>query len=181
MKNIVVVGAREMGKTTLVNALLGWDILPQSYAGIRCRTTHCEKNRLAGDIWITDTPGFCLYQKTIPEETVRAVSAADTVVAVVGGDDAEPELMGRLLKGKKDVCFVIPYSTADWPGCELSLMDVLHYDACQCEECYHTDWEQIFCVDPLMALVAAIENDATAQKDSGILPLKERLLGEETL
>lgn len=36
-----------------------------------------------------------------------------------------------------------------------------------------------FCVDPMMALIAAIEDDNTALEVSGILPLKTALLGGE--
>ena len=34
-----------------------------------------------------------------------------------------------------------------------------------------------FCIDPMMALIAAIEGDQDARAKSGILPLKAALLG----
>lgn len=196
VKHIVVIGAEETGKTALVNALLGWDILPQSYDGIQVRTTVCETCRLQEGVYLTDTPGYSLLWDTVPEATVAAVSRADTVIVMLSEELAEEEfdipsldpewedrraaeaaLLSQLLETqkKRDVYFVIPYDATYWPDGQVPLSQALRlarkrFAALSC----HAE-EGFFCIDPMLALIGAIEDDAREIEDSGILPLKARL------
>lgn len=196
IRHVVVIGGSETGKTTLVNALLGWDILPQSYEGIVVHTDRCETCRLTESVYLTDTPGYDLLWKTIPEETVKAVSRADTVIVMLSEELAEEEfdipsldpdwearrgaeavLLSRLLEAGKtrDIYFVIPYDTTDWPEDAVPLTQALRlarkrFAAMSC----HGE-DAFFCIDPMLALIGAIEDDQKELTDSGILPLKARL------
>jgi len=196
-KNVVVIGAKETGKTTLVNALLGWDFLPQSYDGIVISTTRCECRQMTESVYLTDTPGYSLLWETVPEETAAAASLADTVIVMLSEELAEedidlpsvdPEWEGRraaeaallrsLLENRKnrDVYFVIPFDATYWPDGEVPLTQALRlarkrFSAMSC----HGD-EGFFCIDPMLALIGAIEDDPKELEDSGILPLKARLI-----
>lgn len=197
IKNVVVIGAQDMGKTTLINALLGWDILPQSYDGIVVHTTRCESCQLTKSVQLTDTPGYSLLWGTVPKETSEAVSRADTTIVMLSeelaeeGVDisaldpdwesrraAEAELLMELLKLQKnrDVYFVVPFDATYWPDDEVPLTQALYYARKRFASMTGHGEEGFFCIDPMLALIGAIENDPKELEDSGILPLKARLI-----
>ena len=67
VKELVIVGEEEIGKTTLANALLGWDIFPQSTWDLYIPTEEPASQMLTEHIRLTDTPGYDLlwYQKRL--------------------------------------------------------------------------------------------------------------------
>ena len=85
-----------------------------------------------------------------------------------------------LAKAKtRDIYFVIPFYSEDGPLDQ----EELDRDLCRAKERFaslsdHGE-DGFFCIDPMMALVAAIEDDHAALEKSGILPLKAALLGTE--
>ena len=231
-KEIVIIGEEEIGKTTLANALLGWDIFPQSNDEEYIATTAKQSRLLTQDRWITDTPGYNLFWSSIPADTAMAVSQADTVVVLLSeplaeaydpftddpdwdnaeeeeelpADDSDGEtvedvlaipavdfdweedrekekvLLEKLLEGKtRDIYFVIPYDSAEWGDEQIPLEQTL----CNARErfAYLTDHsaEGFFCIDPMKALIGAIEADDEAIAQSGLLSLKAALLGEGAL
>lgn len=210
-KEIVIIGAEGIGKTTLANALLGWDILPQSNDEIYVPTTENASQMLTENIQLTDTPGYDYRWNHLPEDVLKAVCQADTIIVLLNQmlvTEDEPEevlteqeeedlaaavkdweedleqqrtLVKTLLKKSKtkDIFFVIPYDTEELSGEPISLTLSL-----QTAREYYSDMTDngdagVFCIDPMKALVAAIEADDTAIAQSGILSLKAALLGEE--
>lgn len=195
-KDILIIGAEGIGKTTLANALLGWDIFPQSNDEIYMPTMEISGNMLADGIQLIDTPGYDYWWNQIPEGIISAISKADTIVVLLDdvltvdgyfpSDDpdwekhlaAEEMILGKLLgnANTKDIFFVLPYETKELSGEEISLMhslriaqDRFSYLTAHGNACF-------YCIDPLKALVGAIEADDRAIEDSGILPLKAALL-----
>lgn len=198
MKNVVVIGDEEIGKTTLINALLGWDILPQSYDGIYIHTETCISQQLTETVFLTDTPGYSLLWNTIPEETASAVSEADTIVIMLSEELAEEmdihaadlewetcrvseaALLSRLLEqgNTRDIYFVLPCDKQEWPETEVPLTQRLHPARKQFGGMTCHGESGFFCIDPMQALIAAIEDDEAALKQSGILPLKAKLTAQ---
>ena len=207
VKELVIVGEEEIGKTTLANALLGWDIFPQTNDGWYARTEENTSQMLTDSIRLTDTPGYDLLWYNVPESVNEAVSRADTIIMMFKGfyaeEDVDPEftdleeldeyrkwveglakeeklLKELLAKAKtRDIYFVIPFYSEDGP----LEQEELDRDLARAKERFasfsdHGE-EVFFCVDPMMALIAAIEDDNTALEASGILPLKSALLGGE--
>lgn len=197
MRELVIIGDEEIGKTTLANALLGWDIFPQSYDNIYVPTKENASQMLTDNIRLTDTPGYDYWWNTVPEDAVKAVSQADTIVVLLEdilagegyfpSDDpewekhlkAEEVLLKKLLESTdtRDIFFVIPYDTEECLEGEIPLTQAL----CLARERFssmsdHGD-EGFFCIDPMKALIGAIEADDDAIAQSGILPLKAALLG----
>jgi len=92
----------------------------------------------------------------------------------------EKLLKGLLAKAKtRDIYFVIPFYSEDG----LLDQEELYRDLARAKERFasfsdHGE-EAFFCVDPMAALIAAIEDDREALEKSGILPLKAALLGTE--
>jgi len=205
VKELVIVGEEEIGKTTLANALLGWDIFPQSTWDLYIPTEKPASRMLTDSIRLTDTPGYDLWRFAVPEAVNDAVSGADTVVMMFTGfgdpsdvdtEPTDPEaaeeirrwledltkeeaLLKDLLEKAKtrDIYFVIPFYSEDGPVEQ----EVLDRDLARAKERFasfsdHGE-EGFFCVDPMMALIAAIEDDQEALAQSGILPLKAALLG----
>lgn len=82
-KEIVIIGTEGIGKTTLANALLGWDILPQSNDEIYVPTTENASQMLTEKIQLTDTPGYDYRWNHIPEDVIKAVCQADTIIVLL--------------------------------------------------------------------------------------------------
>ena len=207
IRNVVIIGEEEIGKTTLANALLGWDIFPQSTWDLYIPTEKPTSQMLTEHIRLTDMPGYDLWWYQVPECVNEAVSRADTIIMMFTGfadasdaelGNAEPEIMKEfhrwrekldkeeklqkalLAKAKtRDIYFVLPFYSEDGPLDQAELEQEI---ACAKERYAslsdHGE-EGFFCVDPMMALIAAIEDDREALAKSGILPLKAALLGAE--
>ena len=208
VKELVIVGEEEIGKTTLANALLGWDIFPQTNDGWYARTKENASQMLSDRIRLTDTPGYDLWWYKVPESVKEAISRADTIIMMFKGfgdpsdvdadpvdtEDAEEirrwledlvkeeKLLKELLAKAKtrDIYFVIPFYSEDGP---LEQED-LDRDLRRAKERFASFSDHgekaFFCIDPMMALIASIEDDNAALEASGILPLKAALLdGEE--
>ena len=205
VKELVIVGEEEIGKTTLANALLGWDVFPQTNEGWYARTEENASQMLSDSIRLTDTPGYDLLWYSVPESVSEAVSRADTIIMMFNGfgieedvdpESADPEEMQEirewlenlakeeklqkelLAKAKtRDIYFVIPFYSEDGPLDQ----EELDRDLRRAKELFAhlTDHGEngFFCIDPMMALIAAIEDDQEALAQSGILPLKAALMG----
>lgn len=162
---------------------------------------------LTEHIRLTDTPGYDLWWYQVPEAVNEAVSRADTIIMMLKGlgaeEDVDPEcadpeeaeeirrwledlakeekLQTDLLSKAKnrDIYFVIPFVTED---AQAYPEDVFH-DLRLVRERYAplSDHGEagVFCTDPVMALIAAIEDDQEALAKSGILPLKAALLNQK--
>ena len=206
VKELVIVGEEEIGKTTLANALLGWDVFPQSTWDLYIPTEEPASQMLTEHIRLTDMPGYDLWWYQVPECVNEAVSRADTIIMLFKGfyseedvdtDNANPEeteeihrwlenlvkeealLKGLLAKAKtRDIYFVIPFYSEDGPVEQ----EELDRDLQRAKERFASFSDHgekgFFCVDPMMALIAAIEDDQEALAQSGILPLKAALLGK---
>ena len=207
VKELVIVGEEEIGKTTLANALLGWDIFPQTNEGWYARTEENVSQMLSDSIRLTDTPGYDLLWYSVPESVSEAVSRADTIIMMFNGfgaeedvdpESADPEEMQEirewlenlakeeklqkelLAKAKtRDIYFVIPFYSEDGPLDQ----EELDRDMTRAKERFASFSDHgengFFCVDPMMALIAAIEDDQVALAQSGIFPLKAALMGTE--
>ena len=205
MRELVIVGEEEIGKTTLANALLGWDVFPQSTWDLYMPTEEPASRMLTEGIRLTDTPGYDLLWFEVPESVNEAVSRADTIIMMFKGfyteEDVDPEstdledveeyrrwveslakedklLKDLLAKAKtRDIYFVIPFYSEDGP----LEQEELERDLRRAKERFASFSDHgedgFFCIDPMMALVAAIEDDQEALEKSGILPLKAALLG----
>lgn len=207
VKELVIVGEEEIGKTTLANALLGWDIFPQSTWDLYIPTEELASQMLTEHIQLTDTPGYDLWRFEVPETVNEAVSRADTIIMLFKGfgdpsdvdtEPTDPEdaeeirrwledltkeeklLKGLLGKVKtRDIYFVIPFYNEDGP----LEQEELAWDL-QCAKERFASFSDhgekaFFCIDPMMALIAAIEDDNAALEASGILPLKAALVDEK--
>lgn len=207
VKNIVIIGEEEIGKTTLANALLGWDIFPQTNDGWYAPTKENASQMLTGSIRLTDTPGYDLLWYRVPEAVNEAVSGADTIIMMLKGfcdesnidlADAEPKIaeeihrwLAKLAKEEKlqkdllaeaktrDIYFVLPFYSEDGPLDQAELDQDLDYAQKHFASFSDHGEEGFFCIDPMMALMAAIEDDHAALERSGILSLKAALLGTE--
>lgn len=207
VKELVIVGEEEIGKTTLANALLGWDIFPQTNDGWYARTEKNASQMLSDNVRLTDTPGYDLLWYNVPESVNEAVSRADTIIMMfkgfyteedvdlqftdleeleeyrkwVEGLAKEENLLRELLAIAKtrDIYFVIPFYSEDGSFD----YEELDRDLIRAKERFATYSDHgehgFFCIDPMMALIAAIEDDNTALEASGILSLKAALLGGE--
>ena len=207
VKELVIIGEEEIGKTTLANALLGWDIFPQTNDGWYARTEENASQMLSDSIRLTDTPGYDLWWYKVPESVNEAVSRADTIIMMFNGfgteedvdlESADPEEMQEirewlenlakeeklqkelLAKAKtRDIYFVIPFYSEDGPLDQ----EELDRDMTRAKKRFASFSDHgengFFCVDPMMALIAAIEDDQVALAQSGILPLKAVLMGTE--
>lgn len=205
VKELVIVGEEEIGKTTLANALLGWDIFPQSTWDLYIPTEKPASQMLTDGIRLTDTPGYDLLWYQVPEAVTEAVSRADTVIMMFSGfgaaedfgtENVEPEvaegirrwvekqakeekLIKELLAKAKtrDIYFVIPFYSEDGPVEQEELDRDLTYAKKLFASFSDHGEKGFFCIDPMMAVVAAIEDDQEALAQSGILPLKAAMLG----
>ena len=205
VKELVIVGEEEIGKTTLANALLGWDIFPQSTWDLYIPTEEIASQMLTEHIQLTDTPGYDLLRLEVPETVNEAVSRADTIIMLFKGfgdpsdvdtEPTDPEdaeeirrwledltkeeklLKGLLGKVKtRDIYFVIPFYNEDGPLEQEELARDLQRTKERFASFSDHGEKAFFCIDPMMALIAAIEDDNDALEASGILPLKAALLG----
>lgn len=207
VKELVIVGEEEIGKTTLANALLGWDIFPQSTWDLYIPTEAPASRMLTENIRLTDTPGYDLLWYQVPDSVSKAVSSADTIIMMFTGFGDESDLDTEnatqedikefnrwieklakeetlqkelLTKAKtRDIYFVLPFYSEDGPLDQ----EELNRDLCRAKERFaHLSDHGVkgfFCIDPMMALIAAIEDDQDALAKSGILPLKAALLGSK--
>ena len=205
VKELVIIGEEEIGKTTLANALLGWDIFPQTNDGWYAPTRENTSQMLTDSIRLTDTPGYDLLWYQIPEAVHEAVARADTIIMMLSGfiaeedyniESAEPEatedirrwvekeareekLQKELLAKAKtrDIYFVLPFYSEDGP----LEQEELDRDLRRVKERFASLSDHgengFLCIDPMMALIAAIEDAQDALDQSGILPLKAALLG----
>lgn len=201
MRELVMVGETEIGKTTLANALLGWDLFPQTNDGWYMPTKENASRMLTEEIRLTDTPGYDARWKQVPEALVQAVSRADTLVVLLSGNlveedsdlpdldpdwDARRSEEERLLKdllGKgrtRDIFFVLPFDSGDWPEEQESPDQGLRLARARFAAMTDHGEQGFFCVDPKMALVGEIEADQDAIARSGLPPLKAALLTEKT-
>ena len=190
VKELVIVGEEGIGKTTLANALLGWDIFPQSTWDLYIPTVECTAKMLTHQVQLTDTPGYNLLWYQVPVAVQEAVCRADTIIMLFKGfydadteptDPKEDKLLQELLTNAKtrDIYFVIPFYSEDGPVEQEEVeQDMVRAKKRFASFSDHGEYG-FFCIDPMMALVAAIENDRTALETSGILPLKAALLGRE--
>lgn len=207
LNELVIVGEEEIGKTTLANALLGWDVFSQSTWDLYIPTEEPASQMLTGGIRLTDTPGYDLWRFEVPEAVTEAVFKADTIIMMFSGfyseEDVNPEctdledveeyrrwieslakedklLKGLLAKAKtRDIYFVIPFYSEDGPLDQ----EEIDRDLRRAKERYaslsdHGE-EGFFCIDPMLALIGAIEDDQEKLMESGILPLKAALLGKK--
>lgn len=207
VKELVIVGEEEIGKTTLANALLGWDIFPQSTWDLYIPTEAPASQMLTDHIRLTDTPGYDLWWFEVPEAVNEAVSWADTIIMMFKGfyteEDVDPEctdleeveeycrwveslakeeklLKELLAKAKtRDIYFVIPFYSEDGPLDQEELDRDMTRAKAQFASFSDHGEKGFFCIDPMMALIAAIEDDQEALTQSGILQLKAALLGTE--
>lgn len=207
IKNVVIIGEEEIGKTTLANALLGWDIFPQTNDDWYIPTKETATQMLTDHIRLTDTPGYDLFWYQVPEATNEAVSGADTIIMMFTGfadeadmdlENAEPEVaeeirrwLEKLAKEEKlqkdllakaktrDIYFVLPFYSEDGPLDQAELDRDLRRAKERFASLSDHGEEGFFCIDPMMALIGAIEDDQEALAKSGILPLKAALLGTE--
>lgn len=207
VKELVIVGEEEIGKTTLANALLGWDIFPQSTWDLYIPTEETASKMLTESIRLVDTPGYDLLWYQVPDSVNEAVSNADTIIMMFTGFSDKSDLdmenapledieefkrwLGKLAKEDKlqkellakaktrDIYFVLPFYSEDGPLDQ----EELDRDLRRAKErfAHLTDHGEngFFCIDPMMALIAAIEDDQKALAQSGILPLKATLQGTE--
>lgn len=207
VKELVIVGEEEIGKTTLANALLGWDIFPQSTWDLYIPTEETASKMLTESIRLIDTPGYDLLWYQVPDSVNEAVSNADTIIMMFTGFSDESDLdmenapledieefnrwLGKLAKEEKlqkellakaktrDIYFVLPFYSEDGPLDQ----EELDRDLRRAKErfAHLTDHGEngFFCIDPMIALIAAIEDDQVALAQSGILPLKAALQGTE--
>ncbi len=207
VKELVIIGEEEIGKTTLANALLGWDIFPQSTWDLYIPTEKPASQMLTEHIRLTDMPGYDLWWYQVPETVNEAVSRADTIIMLFKGFgdpsdmDTEPTnpedteeirrwledlakeeklLKDLLAKAKtRDIYFVIPFYSEDGPV-EQEELDRDLTCAKKLFASFSDHGEKaFFCIDPMMALIAAIEDDNASLEASGILQLKAALLGRE--
>lgn len=205
IKELVIVGEEEIGKTTLANALLGWDIFPQSTWDLYVPTEEPASQMLTENIQLTDTPGYDLLWYHVPDSVNKAVSRADTIIMMFTGfgdesdldmENANPEDIAEfngwledlakeeklqkelLAKAKtRDIYFVLPFYSEDGPLDQEELDRDLRRAKERFSHLTNHGENGFFCIDPMMALVAAIEDDQDALAKSGILPLKAALLG----
>ena len=189
------------------NALLGWDIFPQSTWDLYIPTEQPASQMLTDHIRLTDTPGYDLLWYQVPEAVNEAVSRADMILMMFKGfyteEDVDPEstdpeqleeyhrwvedlakeekLLKELLANTKnrDIYFVIPFCSEDGPLDQEELDRDLRRAKEQFAHLTDHGENGFFCVDPMMALIAAIEDDQVALAQSGILPLKAVLMGTE--
>jgi len=195
IRNIVIIGEEAIGKTTLANALLGWDIFPQSSDDEYVPTEEVASQMLTDSIRLTDTPGYDSWWNHVPDDVVKAVSQADTVIVLLDevlaeegffpADDpdwekhllAEEALLQKLLENTRDLFFVIPYDRRESPPEQYPPAQAL----CLARERFSSMSDHgdagFFCVEPMKALIGAIEADEEAIARSGILPLQAMLLG----
>lgn len=83
-----------------------------------------------------------------------------------------------LAKAKtRDIYFVLPFYSEDGPLDQAELDRDLRRAKERFASFSDHGEEGFFCIDPMMALIAAIEDDQKALAQSGILPLKTALLG----
>ena len=92
VKELVIVGEEEIGKTTLANALLGWDIFPQSTWDLYIPTEETASKMLTESIRLIDTPGYDFLWYQVPDSVNEAVSNADTIIMMFTGFSDENDL-----------------------------------------------------------------------------------------
>lgn len=199
-QSIVVIGETGNGKTTLVNALLRWDILPQVMDDMTHPTEACVTLPLADGFQITDTPGYDSKTRRIDPEVRQAISRADHVVVVLDeettGIGLYPGELASLRKlhrkrhkaflknlfgetGRKRVYFVIPYDTEEWGDDAVPLEQIRRRVSKRLFPISRYGKASCFCIDSLKALIGEIEADEQAIAQSGIQALRAAILEEE--
>ena len=205
VKELVIIGEEEIGKTTLANALLGWDIFPQSTWDLYIPTEEPASRMLSDCIRLTDTPGYDLLWFEVPESVNEAVSKADAIIMMFTGfgderdldtENATPEdieefnrwlenlakeekLQKELLAKAKtrNIYFVLPFYSEDGPVDQEELDRDLRRAKERFAHLSDHGADGFFCIDPMLALIGAIEDDRKKLMESGILSLKAALLG----
>lgn len=189
---------REVRAYAFYETNLGWDILPQSYEYVPAPTVVSASQMMTDTIRLIDTPGYSLLWKTVPEDTAAAVSKADMLIVMLSEELAEDkmdipsvdpewearrareaELLAGLLANceSRDIFFVIPYDAEDWPEGNVPVTQAVRLAQERFASFSCRGRDGFFCIDPMKALIGAIEADDEAVDASGILPLKVRLTG----
>ena len=209
IKELVIIGEKAIGKTTLANALLGWDIFPQSYGGVCIPTKENASQMLTEHIRLTDTPGYDLWEYRVPEEVEEAVCRADIIIFMfkeLGAEEdadweptdpedaeeirrwlvdlaAEIKLQkGLLAKAKtRDIYFVIPFDSEYCSSDRAELEQDLARGKTRFASFSDHGDGGFFCIDPTIALLAEIEADQDALARSGFLPLKTAVLKQKEM
>lgn len=183
-QRILVIGSQDIGKTTLINALLGWDILPQATDWDSFPTEEFTEVPWGENAILVDSPGYDagrgLYDARLPD----AIGKADAVLVMPGMGSREERqkeaaFLKRLLSGlpEKKLYFVIAYDADDWPGNRAPLFSA------RAQALWHflplsRRPDRFFCVDAMAGLVAAIEDDVKHLRTSGIAGLRAALRKE---
>lgn len=184
-KKILILGERDCGKTTLVNALLGWDTLPQATDCYSFPTKEFTEVPWDPGYTLVDSPGYMAGQGHFPPELPAAIREADKILLVTGAScredmAAEVRLLLPLLAGipRKKCFLVIPYAAGDWPQghpnralCRLRALGGMG-------SLVGWNLNRIFCVESMAGLIASIEADPLALARTGIPALRAALRRE---
>lgn len=179
-RRILVMGGQDIGKTTLVNALLGWDILPQATFD-DCFPTKGFPEVPWGDRHILiDSPGYDAEKRLCDPGLPEAMEKADILVVMPAmGSRKEAKAEAAFLKAllpDKPVFFVIAYDADDWPHGKAPLFSARMTALWHYLRISHRP-DRFFCVDAMAGLVAAIEDDTSVLRTSGIAGLRAALQG----
>lgn len=181
-------GANETGKTTLINALLGRDILPQGANGYEFPTRALTEVPWGEDCILLDTPGYDYRREVLPD-SAREALRCDVLVVLLSeelsekdifpGDwdpmwDArrqrEADFLGRVLQEaqSRDILFVIPFDWDDWKEDAFSPEHVARIAADRFHTLTNRGRAGFFPVDAMAALIASLEADDEALRRSGL-------------
>ena len=176
---ILVLGSRDVGKTTLVNALAGWDILPQADDTTCFPTADFPQVPFGENHLLTDSPGYDFSPEEYDPRLPEKIRSADKILILLSmgfREDMAQErrLLKKLLAGvkKETLYFVIPYASGNWAEGKVPLLSM----KLAAMVGYRLPLGKIFCADAMAGLVAAIEDDADALHASGIARLRARLI-----
>ena len=181
VKELVIVGEEEIGKTTLANALLGWDIFPQSTWDLYIPTEETASKMLTESIRLIDTPGYDLLWYQVPDSVNEAVSNADTIIMMFTGFSDESDLdmenapledieefnrwLGKLAKEEKlqkellakaktrDIYFVLPFYSEDGPLDQEELDRDLRRAKARFAHLSDHEEDGFFCIDPMVCII----------------------------
>lgn len=182
------IGACDTGKSTLINALLGRDILPQGANGYEFPTRTLTEVPWGEDCILLDTPGYDYHREALPEDAREALRCDVLVVLlseelpekdILPGDrdplwDArrqqEADFLRRVLREaeSRDILFVIPFDWDDWGAGAFSPEHAARIAADRFHTLTNRGRAGFFPVDALEALVASLEEDAEALARSGL-------------
>lgn len=177
-RRILVMGSHDIGKTTLCNALLGWDILPQATGNDSFPTKDFIEVSWGKEAIFIDSPGYDAERELCDPRLPEELEKADGIVVLPGtGSREERRAEAAFLKAmlpEKPVFFVINYDAGDWPKGRFPrfsarMTALRHFLPISRRP------DRFFCVDALAGLVAAVEDDKKALKTSGVARLRAAL------